>query len=144
MRRYARTINLKDDPATIAAYVAHHRSVWPEVERGLRGIGIQRMLIWLLGRRLFMLMETTDDFDPDHDWPRYMASDPRIAEWQSLMESLQEPVEEAAAASGGPTWISCSLSSNQQPPTHNPRLKSATPPRPETQTPPATPPSSRY
>ena len=107
MKRYARTINLKDDPDTIAKYIGHHRSVWPEVERGLRSIGIQRMLIWLLGRRLFMLMETNDDFDPEaHDWPRYMRSDPRIAEWQSLMESLQEPVEEAA---DGEWWADMDL-----------------------------------
>jgi L-rhamnose mutarotase len=95
MKRYGRTINLKDDPAIIARYIEHHRAVWPEVERGLRGIGIERMLIWLLGRRLFMLMETVDGFDADRDWPRYMASDPRVVEWQSLMESMQEPVDEA-------------------------------------------------
>ena len=95
MKRYARTLQLKDDPATIAQYIEHHRAVWPEVERGLRAIGIERMLIWLLGRRLFMLMETADGFDPDRDFARYIASDPRIAEWQSLMESMQEPVAEA-------------------------------------------------
>ena len=95
MKRYARTLQLKDDPAVINRYVEHHRAVWPEVERGLRGIGIERMLIWLLGRRLFMLMETTDEFDEERDWTRYVASDPRIAEWQSLMESMQEPVAEA-------------------------------------------------
>jgi L-rhamnose mutarotase len=67
-------------------------------ERGLRGIGIETMRIWRLGRRLLMVMETSDAFDPDVDWPRYMTSDPKIAEWQSLMESLQEPVAEAAEA----------------------------------------------
>ena len=95
MKRYGRTINLKDDPAIIARYIEHHRAVWPEVERGLRGIGIERMLIWLLGRRLFMLMETTNDFDPERDWARYLASSPRIREWQDLMASFQEPVPDA-------------------------------------------------
>ena len=97
MKRYARTLQLRDDPAVIARYVEHHRAVWPEVERGLRAIGIERMLIWLLGRRLFMLMETVDEFDPDRDFARSMAGDPRITEWQSLMESMQEPVPEARA-----------------------------------------------
>lgn len=95
MQRYARTINLKDDPDIIARYDEHHRAVWPEVERGLRDIGIERMLIWRLGRRLFMLMETADGFDPDRDFARYMARGGRIAEWQALMESFQEPVAEA-------------------------------------------------
>jgi L-rhamnose mutarotase len=98
MKRYAQTINIKDDPAVIDRYVAEHRAVWPEVERGLRGIGIETMRIWRLGRRLLMVMETSDAFDPDVDWPRYMTSDPKIAEWQSLMESLQEPVAEASEA----------------------------------------------
>jgi len=95
MKQYGRTLNLKDDPTIIQRYDAYHRAVWPEVERGLRGIGIQRMLIWRLGRRLFMLMETTDDFDPERDFGRYMESDPRIQEWQTLMETFQEPVPEA-------------------------------------------------
>jgi len=95
MKQYGRTLNLKDDPAIIDSYVEYHRSVWPEVERGLRAIGITQMRIWLLGRRLFMLMETVDDFDPERDFARYMESAPRIREWQSLMETFQEPVPEA-------------------------------------------------
>jgi L-rhamnose mutarotase len=95
MKQYGRTLNLKNDPETIRRYIEYHRAVWPEVERGLRAIGITRMLIWLLGRRLFMLMETTDSFDPERDFARYMESDPRIREWQELMETLQEPVLEA-------------------------------------------------
>ena len=54
------------------------------------------MVIWLLGRRLFMLMETVDDFDPGRDFARYVEAHPRHREWQDLMESLQEPVPEAA------------------------------------------------
>ena len=95
MKRYARTLNLKDDQAVIQHYLDYHRRVWPEVERGLRAIGIERMLIWRLGRRLFMLMEAVDGFDPERDFARYMDSDPRIREWQALMETFQEPVPEA-------------------------------------------------
>ena len=95
MKQYAQTLHLKDDPALIERYVAHHRAVWPEVERGLRAIGIRRMLIWLLGRRLFLYMETGDDFDPERDFARYLESDARIREWQDLMASMQEPVPEA-------------------------------------------------
>jgi L-rhamnose mutarotase len=95
MKQYGRTLNLKDDPEIIRRYDEHHRNVWPEVERGLRAIGIQRMLIWRLGRRLFMVMETVDGFDPERDFARYMESDPRIREWQGLMEIFQEPVPEA-------------------------------------------------
>jgi L-rhamnose mutarotase len=95
MKQYAHTINLTNDPSIIERYMEHHRNVWPEVERGLSGIGIHRMLIWRLGRQLFMFMETVDDFDPARDFARYEASEPRIREWQQLMASFQEPLAEA-------------------------------------------------
>ena len=106
MKCYAQTLNLKHDPAIIDRYVDHHRAVWPEVERGLRAIGIERMRIWRLGRRLFMLMETVDDFDPTRDFARYMDSHPRIREWQALMETFQEPVPEAQP---GEWWAAMEL-----------------------------------
>jgi L-rhamnose mutarotase len=96
MKRYGQTIRLKDDPAIIKQYVEYHRAAWPEVVAGLKSIGIQRMLIYMLGRQLFMLMETEDGFEPARDFPRYELSHPRIAEWQALMASMQEPVEERA------------------------------------------------
>jgi L-rhamnose mutarotase len=51
-------------------------------------------------------METVDGFDPQHDFARYEASDPRIREWQQLMASLQEPVPEAKA---GEWWAEMDL-----------------------------------
>jgi len=95
MKQYGRTLNLKDDPEVIKSYVEYHERVWPEVENGLTGIGIHRMMIWLLGRRLFMFLEAEDDFDPERDFARYERSHPRIREWQELMASIQEPVPEA-------------------------------------------------
>ena len=95
MKQYGRTINLKNDPDTIERYLEHHRAIWPEVERGLKAIGIQRMLIFKLGRQLFMFMETTDEFEPERDFARYEAAHPRNREWQELMASMQEPVADA-------------------------------------------------
>jgi L-rhamnose mutarotase len=95
VKRYGQTIKLKDDPATIARYVEYHRNAWPEVVRGLKSIGIQRMLIFMHGRQLFMYMETDDGFDMERDFPRYEASSARIKEWQDLMASMQEPVADA-------------------------------------------------
>jgi L-rhamnose mutarotase len=106
MKQYGRTLNLKDDRKVIESYLEYHRAVWPEVEAGLRSIGVHRMLIWILGRRLFMFMETDDRFDPGRDFPRYEASSPRIKEWQDLMVSMQEPVPEAAP---GELWAEMNL-----------------------------------
>jgi len=106
MKQYGRTLNLKDDPRVIETYLEYHRAVWPEVEAGLRGIGIHRMLIWILGRRLFMFLETDDAFDPERDFPRYEKGHPRIKEWQDLMASMQEPVPDAAP---GELWAEMQL-----------------------------------
>ena len=75
MKQYGRTINLKDDPKIIDRYLEHHRAIWPEVERGLKSIGIERMLIFKLGRQLFMFMETTDEFDPERDFALRFSAD---------------------------------------------------------------------
>ena len=92
MRRYGLTLNLK--PETLEVYKEHHRRVWPEVEAGLKRIGIREMTIFLLGRRLFMCAVTEEGFNWDTDFASYM-EDPRCAAWQKLMDGFQEPVPEA-------------------------------------------------
>ena len=89
MRVFAQAIDLVDDPVRIDEYLRHHRAVWPEVTAGLRAIGIRGMRIWRGGTRLFMLVETDDDFDP----ARYQsyASNPRTREWDELMRTFQRP-----------------------------------------------------
>ena len=106
MKRYACTINLKDDPDIFAQYDEYHAAIWPEVAAGLREIGIQRMLIWRLQRHLFMYVETVDGFDWERDFARYASRGGRIAEWQALMDSFQEPV---AAAKPGEWWAQMDL-----------------------------------
>jgi L-rhamnose mutarotase len=102
MKSYAMSLNLKDDSAVIEAYKEYHRAVWPEVLTGLRAVGISRMKIFLLGRRLFMYLEASDDFDLARDFPRYMQTE-RAQEWDALMRTFQEPAPEAAP---GEWWAS--------------------------------------
>ena len=87
--RQVLAVDLKDDPAAIATYVEHHQRVWPEVLRSLREAGIQRMDILLLGRRLVMIVESRGDFRDAFE--SRVASDPKVAQWETLMRSLQEP-----------------------------------------------------
>ena len=95
MKSYAMTLNLKEGPGVIEKYREHHRAVWSAVLAGLRSIGISRMRIFLHGRRLFMYLEASDDFDLGRDFPRYMETD-RAREWDALMREFQEPVPGAA------------------------------------------------
>ena len=101
MTRYVLTVNLKNDPVIIEKYRRYHQHVWPEVLESLRHVGVERMDIHLLGRQLVMCVELTDGLDFRHAFARHMASSPRVAEWEHLMKSLQEP---SALASNGDWW----------------------------------------
>ena len=90
MTRHVLTVDLRDDPAAIEAYKAHHRRVWPEVVRSLRRAGILEMEIYLLGRRLVMVVDT-DGKDVRRCFAEHAASGPRVAEWEALMKGLQQP-----------------------------------------------------
>src|SRR5215207_9006118 len=94
MNRHVLAVDLKDDPTLIAAYLDHHRRVWPEVVRSLRAVGVQGMEIFLLGRRLVMILEADGDVRTLFD--AHLASSPRVAEWESLMKSMQEPAPGSA------------------------------------------------
>lgn len=96
MSKSVLTLDLKDDPALIAAYRRHHAAVWPEVLRSLRRVGVRTMDIYALGRRLVMLMDTAPRFDAERDFARHRASDPRCAEWEELMKTFQQPPPGAA------------------------------------------------
>lgn len=95
MQTFVLTLNLKDDPALIEQYKAYHRAVWPEVLTCIKSVGITKMEIYLLGRRLCMRLEAPDGFDPQTGFQQLDALHPRYAEWQQLMDTLQERVPEA-------------------------------------------------
>lgn len=93
--RHVLTLNLRDDPALVEAYVRHHRRVWPEVQASLLRVGVEELDIYLLGRRLVMIVEMRDGLDYRTAFDSHAASSPRVAEWERLMRTLQEPVPDA-------------------------------------------------
>jgi L-rhamnose mutarotase len=101
MRRYCLALDLKDDPALIEAYEAHHRAVWPEILSSIRGSGITDMEIYRIGNRMFMIMETEDDFSFEAK-AAADAADPRVQEWEALMWTYQQALP---LAKPGEKWI---------------------------------------
>jgi L-rhamnose mutarotase len=91
MSRFVLTLDLLDDPEVIASYRRYHQSVWPEVERSLCDAGVRRMDIYLHGRRLVMTLDLADGIDPATVFDVHMRSGGRVAEWERLMRSLQDP-----------------------------------------------------
>jgi len=93
-------VDLKDDAAAIETYKEHHRRVWPEVLASLRRAGVHDMDIYLLGRRLVMVVETEGQ-DFRRCFVAHLSSHPLVTEWEALMRSLQEP---PPGASPGDWW----------------------------------------
>jgi L-rhamnose mutarotase len=97
MTRHVLAVDLKDDPGIVEAYTAHHRRVWPEVVSSLRLAGLADLQIYILGRRLVMLVDLQDGVDVQRAFAAHVASDPRVAEWEALMKSMQQPPPGSAA-----------------------------------------------
>lgn len=88
MTRRVLILDLKDDPALIAAYEAHHRpgAVPEAIVRSIRASGIEAMEIHRCGNRLVMVMETAPGFDPHAK----AAADPAVIAWEALMDCYQQ------------------------------------------------------
>ena len=89
MQRFCLTLDLRADPELIAEYVAHHRVVSMEIRQSIRDAGIIDMQIFLLGNRLFMIMDTTEDFTLEAK-AAMDRSNPAVLEWEQLMAKYQD------------------------------------------------------
>ena len=99
VKRYCQTMDLKDTPELIAEYVKRHSEAeaWPEIRDGIREVGILEMEIYILGTRLFMIVETPLDFDWETAMAR-LAILPRQAEWEAYMSIFQQADATATSA----------------------------------------------
>lgn len=91
VRRYCRSMELKNDSALIEEYKKRHSQpeVWPEILEGMHSVGILEMEIYISGNRLFMIVETPVDFDWDAAMTR-LATLPRQQEWEDYMAIFQQ------------------------------------------------------
>ncbi len=98
VKRYCRTMNLKDNPELIAEYRKRHSQEhsWKEIREGIKEVGILEMEIYILGNRLFMIVETPLDFDWDTAMAR-LATLPRQQEWEDYMSIFQDCEQGATA-----------------------------------------------
>lgn len=101
MTRYCLTLDLKDDPHLIKKYIEYHKNVWPEIEKSLKDSGIDSMQIYHVATRLFMIIETYDDFT--FEKKRQMDNaNIKVVEWETLMENFQQKVP---FAKKGEKWV---------------------------------------
>jgi len=100
-RRYYLTLDLKDDTALIAEYKRYHAKIWPEITESLKSAGIQDLEIYLLGTRMFMVMEVDDSFSFEKK-AKLDTSDPKVQEWENLMWKFQQALPGTAP---GEKWM---------------------------------------
>ena len=100
-RRFCLTLDLKDDPKLIAEYKRYHEKIWPEITRSIKDAGIEDMEIYLLGTRMFMIMEVNESFTFEAK-KRADQINPKVQEWETLMSTFQKSLPEAKS---GEKWV---------------------------------------
>lgn len=100
-RRFCLTLDLKDDPTLIDEYKRYHEKVWPEILQSIRESGIENMEIYLLGTRMCMVMEVSENFSFEAK-SEADRKNPRVREWEELMWKFQKPLPEAKP---GEKWL---------------------------------------
>ena len=97
-KRFCKTMELRHDAKLIEAYKKAHAkgAGWPEITKGMREVGIIDMEIYLLGTKLFMIMDTIPDFDHDKAMAE-LATKPRQSEWEAHMSQFQDSSPDATA-----------------------------------------------
>ena len=101
MNRQCLALDLKDDPVLIAKYEEYHSNVWPEILDSLRDSGITNMEIYRVSNRLFMIIETTDDFSFEKK-AKMDAENARVQDWEVLMWDYQQALP---IAKPGEKWL---------------------------------------
>ena len=102
-KRLCYSCDLKDDSKLIEEYKAYHAAgkAWPEITKSITDSGIVDMEIYLVGNRMFMIMEVDETFDPAKK-SEMDANNPRVQEWENLMWDYQQ---ELPWAKDGEKWM---------------------------------------
>ena len=99
MRRYAQVIQLL--PHRREEYLRYHEKVWPSVLSTIEACNIRNYSIFLHDGLLIAYFEYHgEDYEADM---RKMAADPETQRWWSIMDPMQQPLDEAAKA--GKRWL---------------------------------------
>tara|TARA_B100000941_G_C28290252_1_gene441134 strand:+ start:141 stop:473 length:333 start_codon:yes stop_codon:yes gene_type:complete len=101
MRRYCLALDLKNDPLKIKKYIDYHKEVWPEIISSIKDSGINDMQIYNISNRLFMIIETSDNFSFEEK-NKMDSHNPFVKKWEELMSQYQIPIE---FSKPGEKWV---------------------------------------
>lgn len=96
-------VDLHDDPELIARYRLWHRVGGPPeaVTASIRADDIRQLEIYLIGNRMFMIMEQGDNFDPSAKAVSDAANED-VKAWDALMATFQKTLPFGPE---GSTWL---------------------------------------
>ena len=96
MKTYCLALDLQDNPELIAEYKRYHEpgTIWPEVVKAIMSNGVLSEELYLLGTRMVMILQTTDDFSLEKKSAADLAN-PKMQEWEKLMWKFQKPLPQA-------------------------------------------------
>lgn len=97
------TCDLIDKPELIEKYKHYHSkdNAWPEITKSIKDSGIVDMEIYLVGNRLFMIMQVDETFSPERK-QKMDATNSKVQEWENLMWHFQQA---APGAKEGEKWL---------------------------------------
>ncbi len=101
LTRYCLALDLKDDPQLIAEYKKYHEAVWPEILESIKAAGVEKAEIYLVGNRMFMLLDVNDSFSFEKKGAMD-AANPKVQEWEDLMWKYQQALP---TAKKGEKWV---------------------------------------
>lgn len=90
-KRYCLALDLKNDPDLIKTYKEYHKNVWPEITASIKDSGIEKLDIYHVENRLFMIIETNADFSFEKK-QKADASNTKVQEWETLMWNYQQAI----------------------------------------------------
>ena len=101
LHRYCLALDLKNDPGLIREYEEYHKHVWPEILKSIKDAGIEKLEIYRVENRLFMVLEANDSFSFEKK-KSMDESNPKVIEWEDLMWKYQQALP---SAKPGQKWI---------------------------------------
>ena len=87
--KYCFAIDLKNDKNIIKEYEDYHKSVWPEILDSFQISGINRMEIYRISNRLFMIIETNSSFNLKRK-KQLDIENIYVQKWEKLMSKYQK------------------------------------------------------
>ncbi|MCC4831824.1 L-rhamnose mutarotase [Shewanella sp. 10N.7] len=101
--RHCFALDLKNNPKLIEEYKRYHLpgGVWPEIIQSIKGAGIEALDIYLVGNRLFMIMDVNNNFSFEAKQAADL-SNPKVVEWEQVMWQFQQQLP---WAKGDEKWL---------------------------------------